>query len=497
MESGDLCYSAMRARDARFDGCFVVGVTSTGIYCRPSCASVVPRRRNVRFYRTAAAAQKAGFRACKRCRPDAAPGSPEWDRRGDTVARAMTAIADGVVDRAGVAGLASLLGYSDRQLRRLLVSEVGAGPLDLAKAQRASTARLLLETTTLRMAEVAFAAGFGSVRQFNDTIRTVFGETPGALRARRIPDGRARFAASSGPVEVELRLSFRPPLAAEPLFSFLAARAVGGVESGDAGRYVRALRLPRAKAVVSLRRPEPGASSVSARIRLEDVRDLTVAADRVRHLFDLDCDPLAVSDALVACPYLGASVRREPGRRVPGTPDPDELSVRAVLGQQVSVAAARTVAARLAESYGEPLGELGEQGVERTFPSADALAGASPDDLPMPRGRARALIGLATAIASGRITLMPGADREEASRLLLELPGIGPWTVGYVRMRALRDPDAFMATDLGVRKALSRLTGASGDVSVSEKWRPYRAYGVQYLWAEPAVRPEYAREDVA
>jgi AraC family transcriptional regulator, regulatory protein of adaptative response / DNA-3-methyladenine glycosylase II len=484
-------YRAMQARDARFDGWFFVAVTSTGIYCRPSCPSVMPRRDRVRFYPTSAAAQRAGFRACKRCRPDATPGSPEWNRRGDVVGRAMRSIADGVVDREGVAGLARRLGYSARQLQRLLVAEVGAGPLDLARAQRAESARVLLETTELAAADVAFAAGFGSVRQFNDTVRSVFGEPPTTMRdrARRrhlLPSGSSASdgaASSTGAVPVTLRLAYRPPFPSGWLFAFLAARAVPGLEEGDATMYRRALTLPRGGGVATV--TDGGDRSMHCVLQLDDLRDLTVAAKRLRHLFDLDADCAAVGELLGTDPLLREAVRRVPGLRIPGHVDGSELVVRAVLGQQVSLSGAKTLAGRMVATYGRPL-STPTGAVARAFPTAEVLAGLDPGDLPLPEGRSRALLRVAGLLASGEIVLDPGADRDEVSDRLLAVPGIGPWTVAYVRMRALGDPDAFPAGDLGVRRALER-HGLSGDerhaAARAEAWRPYRAYALQYLWS--------------
>jgi AraC family transcriptional regulator of adaptative response / DNA-3-methyladenine glycosylase II len=484
-------YRAMQARDTRFDGWFFVAVTSTRIYCRPSCPSVMPRRDRVRFYPTSAAAQRGGFRACKRCRPDTAPGSPEWNRRGDVVGRAMRSITDGVVDREGVAGLARRLGYSPRQLQRLLVTEVGAGPLELARAQRAETARILLETTELRAADVAFAAGFGSVRQFNDTVRTVFGEAPTTMRdralrsARRIDGSRTRPGApeATAPVSVMLRLARREPFPSSPLFEFLATRAVPGVEEGDSSHYRRALSLPHGTGVATL--SDGGDGSLRCVLQLEDLRALTLAAKRLRHLFDLDADPAAVGEVLGVDPVLGPAVAAVPGLRIPGHVDGNELIVRAVIGQQVSVSGARTVAGRLSAAYGQPL-PTAVGGVTRAFPTAEVIAGLSPSDLPMPTGRGRALLGVAELLAGGDIVLDPGADRDEVSAKLLALPGIGPWTVAYVRMRALGDPDAFLAGDLGVRRVLDRLGIARGErsaLALAEQWRPYRAYALQYLWS--------------
>ncbi|MBO4210262.1 bifunctional transcriptional activator/DNA repair enzyme AdaA, partial [Micromonospora echinofusca] len=333
------CYRAVDSRDQRFDGWFYTGVTSTGIYCRPSCPAVTPKRRNVRFYPSAAAAQGAGFRACRRCRPDTAPGSPEWDVRADVVGRAMRLIADGVVDRDGVPGLASRLGYTERHLHRMLTTELGAGPLALARAQRAQTARTLIETTDLGLAEIAFAAGFGSVRQFNETIREVYAVPPSALRT-----APGRTPATVGAGTITLRLAYRPPLHVPALLDFLTCRALPGIESVGDGTYRRGLRLPHGPAEVALT-PSPG--HVTATLRLADVRDLAPAVARCRRLFDLDADPVAVDAVLGADPALATLVAAEPGVRLPRAADGFELAVRAVVGQQVSVAGARTTLGHL------------------------------------------------------------------------------------------------------------------------------------------------------
>src|ERR671910_269938 len=473
-------YRAVRGRDVRFDGWFYVAVPSTGIYCRPSCPAATPKRSNVRFYPTAAAAQYAGFRACKRCRPDAVPGSPEWDIRADIVARAMRLIADGVVDRDGVAGLARRLCYTERHLHRLLFSEVGAGPLALARARRAHTARLLIETTDLPITEVAFAAGFASIRQFNDTIREVFAVTPRELRrGRGVHDASVRG-------EIPLRLPFRTPFDTNGMLHFLGTRAVAGVETFDGETYRRTLRLPHGAGVVAL---SNGGDHLRCVLRLEHLRDLGSAVQRCCTLLDLDADPVTVTDVLGVDPLLGVLVRRSPGRRVPGSADGDELAFRAVLGQQVSVAGARTLAGRLVARCGEPLPEaLAAEDGEPThlFPGPHAVAGAALDGLGVPSARRETLRALARAVAGGGILLDPGSEREEVERRLLELRGIGPWTASYVAMRALRDPDAFLASDLGVRKAVVRL-GHAGDrrsvAAVAERWRPWRAYATQHLWA--------------
>src|SRR3954449_5925230 len=367
------CYRAVTGRDSRFDGWFFTAVHTTGIYCRPSCPARTPLSRNVTFFTTAAAAQAAGFRACRRCRPDAAPGSPgwaaraagsracrrcrpdaapgspEWDVRADVVARAMRLIADGEVERTGVPGLAARLGYSERQLHRLLVGELGVGALALARARRAQTARVLIETTDLPMADVAFAAGFASIRQFNDTVREVFASTPTVLRSKR------RGATAGTPGELTLRLTARAPYDAAEVLLFLGAHAVPGLEEWDGTTYSRVLDLPHGPAVVHLSPAAEGA--VSARLRLTSLRDLGAAVSRCRRMLDLDADPSAVDDVLGADPALAPLVSTAPGRRVPASPDADELAIRAVLGQQVSVAGARTLTARLVAAAGAPLPE--------------------------------------------------------------------------------------------------------------------------------------------
>ena len=473
----DRMWQAIAAGDPRFDGWFFCGVKTTGIYCRPSCPARTPKRENVRFFLSAAAAQSAGFRACKRCRPDATPGSPEWDLRADLVGRAMRLIADGVVDRDGVSGLARRLGYTERHVHRQLVAVVGAGPLSLARAQRAQTARILLETTTLSITGVAFAAGFQSVRQFNATVQEVFAMTPTALRARARKHGRPE---DSG--VLSLRLPYRAPLDAHSLIAFLGLRAVPGVEQVHEGSYRRSLRLAHGAGIVEL---SPADGYVSARYRLDDLGDLASAMQRSRTLLDLDSDPWSVSDVLGAEPSLRALVARAPGRRVAGAVDGHELAVRAMLGQQVSLRGARTLAGRLVVDCGErlerPLGT-----VTHLFPSARSLAGVDPATLAMPAGRRRGLLALATALAREELVIDAGADRVDARQRLLALPGIGAWTAEYIAMRALRDPDAFPASDLGVRHALERL-GLDGSPKsaerLAERWRPYRSYAVQHLWA--------------
>ncbi|MFG3365157.1 DNA-3-methyladenine glycosylase 2 family protein [Streptomyces sp. NPDC048156] len=455
----DTRYEAVRSRDARFDGEFFFAVETTGIYCRPSCPAVTPKRKNVRYYATAAAAQGSGFRACRRCRPDAVPGSADWNVRADVVGRAMRMIGDGVVDREGVAGLAVRLGYSARQVQRQLTTELGAGPVALARAQRAHTARVLLQTTGLPITEIAFAAGFASVRQFNDTIRAVYARTPTELRAEA-PAGRATATAAGIP----LRLAHRGPYQARPLFDTLAREALDGVEemTGTPGAriYRRTLRLPYGTGVVSVderTRSTPASRAAhhggwhDARIHLTDLRDLTTAVGRLRRLFDLDSDPYAIDERLGADPRLAPLVTARPGLRAPGAADPDELAVRLLAG--------RAEAARLVERYAKavdaPCGAL-----THVFPSPDDLAGE-----PGPVG------ALATALADGALCLDPGADRDDAEAALRALPGVGARTAGRIRMRSLADPDVALPEE-------------PGQEPVPDTWRPWRTYAQQHLWTQ-------------
>jgi AraC family transcriptional regulator of adaptative response / DNA-3-methyladenine glycosylase II len=470
------CYRAAQSRDARFDGWFYVAVRTTGIYCRPSCPAVPPRPENMTFHPSAAACQQAGFRACKRCRPDTSPGSPEWNQRADAVARAMRLIADGVVDREGVPGLAARLGYSTRQIERQLLAELGAGPLALARAQRAQTARLLIETTALPMADLAFAAGFSSIRAFNDTVREVFALSPSELRARR---PRRTVTA---PGALSLRLPFRAPLNPDNLFGHLAATAVPGVEEWREGAYRRTLRLPYGHGVVAL---TPRPDHIACRLTLSDLRDLPVAISRCRRMLDLDADPVAVDDQLRTDTLLAPLVDKAPGRRVPRTVDEAEFALRAVLGQQVSTAAARTHAARLVTAHGERI-EDPEGGLTHLFPAPGALAALDPETLAMPRTRRTTFTTLVRELAEGRLHLGVESDWAESRAQLLALPGLGPWTVDVIAMRALGDPDAFPVTDLGIRRAARDLGLPATPAALTARaaaWRPWRAYAVQYLWA--------------
>nr|WSY57682.1 helix-turn-helix domain-containing protein [Streptomyces sp. NBC_00886] len=458
-------YEAVRSRDARFDGEFFFGVATTGIYCRPSCPAVTPKRRNVRFFATAAAAQGSGFRACRRCRPDAVPGSAEWNARADVVGRAMRLIGDGVVDREGVAGLAVRLGYSARQVQRQLTAELGAGPVALARAQRAHTARVLVQTTDLPITEIAFASGFASVRQFNDTIRAVYASTPSELRTTNAPKGPAKGTGPSA--GIPLRFAHRGPYQSAAVFDLLEREAVPGIEeiTGTPGRrtYRRTLRLPYGTGIVAVDE-RPGALKAAspahpggwldAHLHLTDHRDLTTAVQRLRRLFDLDADPYAVDERLGGDPRLAPLVAARPGLRSPGAADPEELAVRALVG--------RAAAERLVRRYGKTL-DAPSGALTHLFPEPAALAEVAPGD---------PLATLATALADGTVRLDAGADRDDAQEALLALPGMDAATVAVIRTRALGDPDV-----------------APPGVDVPDAWRPWRSYAVQHLHTAGELEP--------
>ncbi|QSB13875.1 DNA-3-methyladenine glycosylase 2 family protein [Natronosporangium hydrolyticum] len=480
------CYRAVSSRDRRFDGWFVTAVTTTRIYCRPSCPARTPQPGNVRFYRSAAAAHGAGFRACRRCLPDAVPGSPEWDQRADTVGRAMRLISDGEVDRAGVPGLAHRLGYTERHLHRLLTAEVGAGPLALARAQRAQAARVLVETTQLSLGEIAFAAGFGSVRQFNDTIKLVYGVSPTQLRPARQRPGSAsgEIIAAADPVEaasgITVRLAYRSPLHAPALLAFLGARTIPGVEQWQAETYQRALRLPHGPATVAL---GPANGHIVAQLWLTDVRDLAPAVARCRRLLDLDADPEAVDSALRNDPGLRDAVAAEPGVRVPRAVDGFELAVRAIVGQQISVAAARTVLGRLVAAARPPSADHARLA---PFPDPATLRKLPDSAFGMPTRRRETLRALATAVDTGDLSLDPDADRAATVAALRDLPGVGDWTIDYLRLRLFGEPDVFLATDLAARRA-ARALGLPDEVSplaayAADHWAPWRSYALMRLW---------------
>ncbi|HNP58290.1 MAG TPA: Ada metal-binding domain-containing protein [Gordonia sp. (in: high G+C Gram-positive bacteria)] len=458
------CYRALESRDARFDGQFVVTVSSTGIYCRPSCPARTPKRANVAFVPTAAAAQRQGFRACRRCVPDAVPGSPRWDHAADVAARAMRLIADGVVDRSGVTGLAAMLGYSPRQLERILTAEFGAGPLALARAQRAANARVLITRTDLAMTDIAYAAGFASVRQFNDTIRSVFDASPSQLRRTTVTR-----AHSDG--HVSLRLPFRAPLNQQWLQWHLRAHAIPGHSTPTQ----RILELPHGPALAGIAFAD---DHVQLTLHHLDLRDLGTAVSRVRRLLDLDADIEAIDVALFDGP-LGALVRAAPGVRVPGSCDPFASVVSTMVGQQISTAAARTHLARLVAELGEPTPWTSEDDPVRRFPTPAAIAESGADVLRGPRRRIDAIVAIARAVADGEMELHAGVAASDLRVALLARPGIGTWTADYLTMTVAGDPDILLDTDLVVRNAAAQLgVGAAALADTA----PWRSYASMHLW---------------
>lgn len=475
-------YAAVHSRDARFDGQFFTAVRSTGIYCRPSCPARTPKPEHCTFFVTSAAAHQAGYRACKRCLPEATPASPDWNLRQDVAARAMRLIGDGLVDREGVPALAARLGYSSRHLARILTDELGAGPLALARAQRAQTARHLLVATTLPVAEVAHAAGFASLRQFNNTCREVFAMTPTEVRARsRAGDRPAADAVVAG--TLSLTLPVRSPFDGEGLIAWLGRRSIPGIEHVDAGTYSRSLRLARGPAVIAL---TPRAARVDLTARLTDLADLPEALARVRRLLDLDADPEAVDAALSSHPALAATVDASRGMRLPGAVDAAEMVTRAIVGQQVTVAAARTAVAGLATALGTPVPPaLATDQVTTLFPDAATLAAHAADALTGPGRRRAAVATAASALADGTVRLDAGRAVAEATRDLEALPGIGPWTAGYVVMRALGATDVLLTGDVAVRagaRALGLPDAPRDLIDATAGLAPWRSYLMMHLW---------------
>jgi AraC family transcriptional regulator of adaptative response / DNA-3-methyladenine glycosylase II len=468
----DLRYGALRARDARFDGQFIAGVSTTGIYCRPSCPAVTPKPGNVRFFRTAAAAHDAGLRACKRCQPDAVPGSPDWNLRDDLASRAMRLVHDGVVEREGVAGLARRLGYTPRHVSRVLHAELGAGPLALARAHRAHTARSLLAATDLPISDIAFAAGFGSLRQFNDTIAQVYRATPSELRAitRR---GAAVHADAGAPGELTLRLPARPPFDAAGLFRFFADHAIPGLERGDDTFFERTLTLPSGPAEIRVV-ADPVRPGVVITARLTALTDVPALVARVRRMFDLDADSVAIDSALSADPVLAPLVAAVPGIRLAGSPDGEEALFRTLVGQQISVAAARTVLGRLVADLGGG-----------AFPTAAQIAERGGEVLRGPASRIRTILGAAEAIVAGDLRVDVETPAAELRERLIALPGIGPWTAGYLAMRVLGNPDILLAGDLIVRRSAAALGLPADDAGLARRgagWAPWRSYATVHLW---------------
>ncbi len=476
-------YRALSSRDSRFDGQFIAGVHSTGIYCRPSCPAMTPHQRNVSFYRTAAAAHEAGLRACKRCQPDAVPGSPDWNLRDDLASRAMRLITDGVVEREGVPGLANHLGYTPRHLTRVLVSELGAGPLALARAHRAQTARTLLAATDLSIADVAFAAGFSSIRQFNDTVQAVYEMTPSEIRSKWAKSSGSPGTSARG--EVTLRLPARAPFDGAGLMRFLAGHAVPELETASDMLFERSVRLPRGIGHVSIELDAAGAG-VRCTARLENVADVSTLVARVRRLFDLDADSVAIDEALSADSMLAPLVAATPGIRMPGSLDAEETLFRTLIGQQISVAAARTVLGRL-------VADLGEGGL---LPTATALAEHGREVLRGPASRINTVVGVAEALASGDLVLDVATPVDEFEANLTRLPGIGPWTAGYLAMRVLGNPDVLLTSDLVIVQSAAALglPGSAKELArYGQRWAPWRSYAALHLWRARPVAASLAR----
>jgi AraC family transcriptional regulator, regulatory protein of adaptative response / DNA-3-methyladenine glycosylase II len=487
----DACYRVISQRDARFDGRFFTAVRTTGIYCRPVCPARTPHSKNVTFYPTAAAAQEAGYRPCLRCRPETAPDMGAWRGTSNTVSRALALIELGALDEGNLDALADRLGLGERQLRRLFREHLGASPIGVAQTRRVLLAKQLIHETRLPMTEIAFASGFGSVRRFNETFLELFGRAPGELRRL---SGAEVAAGNDG--EFRLLLRYQPPYDWPAMLEFLALRAIAGVEHVAEGVYARAILLDGVEGTISIR-PEPGgANALCAEIRIAKLSTLPAIIARLRRVFDLAADPLAISAHLAEDPRLAPLVERRPGLRVPGAWDGFELAMRAVLGQQISVTAAARLAARLVSAYGKPL-RLPEHGLTHSFPRPEALAKADLSTLGMPKSRAATLSALAAAVLKDPELFSANCEIEQAIDRLRAIPGVGEWTAQYIALRQLREPDAFPASDLGLKRALAdghgRRPSASQVLARAEKWRPWRAYAAQHLWAIPAPAAPLAR----
>jgi AraC family transcriptional regulator of adaptative response / DNA-3-methyladenine glycosylase II len=480
----DACYRALRARDPRFDGRFYTAVVSTGIYCRPICPAPIPKLENCVFLPSAAAAHQLGFRPCLRCRPEVAPGLAGWDGAARTVSRALHLIAEGGLGDDGVDELAERLGIGDRQLRRLFDRYVGASPIAVAQAHRILFAKKLLGETSLSMTEVALGSGFRSVRRFNDALRKTYGRSPSALRKTTSAE---RAAGATG---VLLKLPFSPPYEWRSMIEFLAARAMPGVERVEGERYQRTFAIGAARGVVEVQAAADGENHLLATIHTSDVTALAAIVARLRRLFDLDVDIAAVEAHLARDRRLASRVRQRPGVRVPGAWDGFELAVRALLGQQITVAGARTMAGRLVAAHGEALRpdeRAGPEQPDRLFPTPSALANTDLTSVGLTRSRAAALKALGAAMEADGDLLRPCETLDETLEKLCALPGVGPWTAQYIAMRALREPDAFPASDLGLLRAMATPAGRPTPAALergAEAWRPWRAYAAMRLWIQ-------------
>ena len=475
----DACYRAVKLRDVRFDGRFFTAVKTTGIYCRPICPARTPLSRNMTFFPTAAAAQEAGFRPCLRCRPETAPDMPAWRGTSSSVSRGLALIELGALDNGNVEQLAERLGLGERQLRRLFRQHLGASPIGVAQTRRVLLAKQLIHETHLPMTEIAFAAGFGSIRRFNETFAALFGRAPGALRRLSGPE-----VAVAEQGEFSLLLRYKPPYDWPAMLKFLAQRAIPGVEQVTRGSYLRTIALEGMQGRISV---QPGeGNALRASIRISKLALLPHIIARLRRQFDLAADPLSIAAHLADDPVLAPLLKQRPGLRVPGAWDGFELAIRAVLGQQITVAAAIRLAGRLVAAHGQPMTEP-DHGLTHVFPTPSALAHADLAVLGMPRSRAATLNSVAAAALANPDLFGAHCDLEQAITRLRSIRGVGEWTAQYIALRQLREPDAFPAADIGLMRALADAQGRRPSASEllvrAESWRPWRAYAAQHLWA--------------
>lgn len=478
----DIYYRALLTKDRRFDGRIFFAVVTTGIYCRPICPARTPLRKNVTFFASAAAAEEAGFRPCLRCRPETSPGTPAWIGPSTTVSRALRLIAGGIVEQEGIPGLSERVGVGERQLRRLFFEHIGAPPQAVVRTRRLDFARKLIDETDLSISQIAFASGFGSIRRFNDAFKLRFQRNPADVRKGRKPT-------TAGSPHLTLKLPYRPPLDWQSLLAFLRDRAIPGVESVADDTYYRTFALGGSAGWFSVR-PSPADPALALTVQGCTPDYLMEVVGRVRGLFDLEADPLTIAEQLTQDPRLGPLLREHPGLRVPGTWDGFELGVRAVLGQQVSVRGARTLAERLAGACGSEIAVEGHPSLRYIFPSPSQVAATDLAKIGIPRTRAQTIKRFAELVQSGELKLDASADPEGTVARLLAIPGIGPWTAEYIAMRALRHPDAFPASDLVIGRELERM----GLKTAPEAWRPWRAYAAMCLWKGFAARQATERK---
>jgi AraC family transcriptional regulator of adaptative response / DNA-3-methyladenine glycosylase II len=476
-----VCYQALLTRDRRFDGRFFTAVTTTGIYCRPVCPARTPKRSNVRFYACAAAAEEAGFRPCRRCRPETAPGTPAWEGTSATVSRALRLISQGVFDESNVEELAERVGVGGRHLRRLFMQHLGAAPIAVLRTQRLHLARQLIDETDLPMTEIAFASGFNSIRRFNQAILESFRDSPTELRRKARRSGYAGGA-------LTMRLAYRPPLAWGSLLDFLRLRAIPGVESVDGNTYSRTVEVDGEPGTIAIT-PAAEGPYLTVRMSLPATARLAQVIAGIRRIFDLTADPDRIAQDLGVDPVLRSAVRAGPGLRVPGAWDPFELAVRAVVGQQISVKAATTIAGRIARTFGKAAEASSESKVRYLFPGPAVLCEVDLREVGLTAARARTVRNLAIAACAGRLPRDSSAGLEATIEALMQIGGIGAWTAQYIAMRGFAEPDAFPQGDLGLRRAASNgrgLISAHELERMAERWRPWRAYAAMYLWTAGA-----------